>query len=102
MFDRDGQLYLHDRKKGLLVFDYYGAKKNVYQLFNVLDVQVIDKNTITARDTSSLILYKPSTLQLSKFSAFTDQSQFTKITFNSNRVYALNNKGEVEIYLVEK
>lgn len=100
MYDRDGQLYLYDPGKGLLVFDYYGAKKNNYQLLHVSDLQVIDKNTITARDTAHIILYKPATLQLFSFKAFNSQENFKKINFNGNKIYCLNKNGELEIYSV--
>ncbi len=102
MFDRDGQLYLYDPGKGLVVFDYYGAKKNNYQVLHVSDLQVIDKNTITARDSTHIILYKPVTLQLFSFTAFKRQDNFKKIKFNSNKMYCLNKNGEVEIYSVQE
>lgn len=98
MYDRDGQLYLYDAGKGLLVFDYYGAKKNNYQILHFSDVEVIDKNTITARDSSHLLLYKPATLQLFSFSAFNRQDNFRKIKFNGNKIYCLSKKGDLEIY----
>lgn len=101
MYDRDGQLYLYDQGKGLLVFDYYGAKKNNYQILHVSDLQVIDKNTITARDSAHIILYKPATLQLFSFTAFTRQDRFRKIKFNGNKMYCLNKNGELEIYSVQ-
>lgn len=102
MYDRDGQLYIYDPKKGLMVFDYYGAKKNNLQLLHVSDLQVTDKNTIIARDNTHIILYKPATLQLLYFTAFTQQSRFSKINLNRNDMYCLNNKGELEIYSVDK
>lgn len=100
MYDRDGQLYLYDPKKGLLVFDYYGAKKNNFQLLHVSNLQVLDKNTITASDSSHIILYKPATLQLLSFTAFPAQQNFTKISFNGNKIYCLNKNGHLEVYLV--
>ena len=57
MYDRDGQLYLYDFKQGLFVFDYYGGKKNTLQMLQLSDLQVIDKNTITARDSTHIICY---------------------------------------------
>jgi hypothetical protein len=100
MYDRDGQLYLYDPKKGLMVFDYYGAKKNNFQLLHVSDLQVIDKNTITARDSLHIILYKPATLQLLSFTAFSNQQEFTKVSFSGNKIYCLNKRGELELYSV--
>lgn len=98
MYDRDGLLYLYDAKKGLMVFDYYGGKKNNYQLLNLSDLQVLDKNTITARDSSHILLYKPKTFQLFSFKAFKRQDVFVKINFNGNKIYCLTKKGDLEIY----
>jgi hypothetical protein len=98
IYDRDGQLYLYDRKKGLLVYDYYGAQKNNFPLNGLSDVQVIDKNTITARDSSHIILFKPGSLQLLSFTAFKQQSLFTKIHFNGTRILCLSKEGLLSIY----
>ncbi|MCW3107199.1 MAG: hypothetical protein JWQ09_1705 [Segetibacter sp.] len=102
MYDRDGQLYLYDPGKGLLVFDYYGGKKNNFQLLHLMDLQVIDKNTITARDSTNIFLYKPAALQLFSFTAFTDQAVFKKINFNGNLLYCLTKEDELQIYRVLK
>lgn len=99
MYDRDGQLYLYDPKKGLMVFDYYGANKNNFKILHLSDLQVIDKNTITARDNSHILLYKPASLQLFSFTAFSTQVRFAKIKFNGSRIYCLTKNGDVEIYL---
>jgi len=101
IYDTDGQLYLYDPKQGLMIFDYYGGKKNNLQLLHLSDLQVLDKNTITARDSSHIILYKPATLQLYSFTAFPRQEDFIKILFNGNRIYCLNKKGELDLYLVD-
>ncbi|WP_018613115.1 hypothetical protein [Segetibacter koreensis] len=100
MYDRDGQLYLYDPSKGLLVFDYYGAKKNAFQILHLSDLQVLDKNTITARDSTHIILYKPRALQLSSFTAFNTLADFKKIKFNGSKIYCLNKNGTLEIYSV--
>ena len=100
MYDRDGLLYLYDPKKGLLVFDYYGGMKNNYQLLHLSDLQVIDKNTITARNSKDILLYKPATIQLFHFKAFGQQDNFIKINFNGRKIYCLTKKGELEIYRV--
>lgn len=98
IYDRDGQLYLYDRKKGLLVFDYYGALKNNFQLPGISDLQVIDKNTVTGRDSARIVLYKPLTLQLFNFNVSEKLGRFTRVHFTGNQVYALTTTGDVEIY----
>lgn len=100
MCDRDGLLYLYDPKKGLMVFDYYGGKKNNYQLLHLSDLQVIDQSTITARDSSNIILYKPKTLQLLSFKVFQNQNDFSKISFNGMKIYCLSKSGDLQIYSV--
>ncbi|WP_297815690.1 hypothetical protein [Segetibacter sp.] len=102
MYDRDGQLYLYDPSKGLLVFDYYGGRKNNYQLLHLTDLQVIDKNTITGRDSAYIFLYKPTSLQLSSFKAFADQGVFRKINFNGSLLYCLTNNDQLQIFKVVK
>jgi hypothetical protein len=102
LYDRDGQLYLYDPSKGLLVFDYYGGKKNNYQLLQLTDLQVLDKNTITARNSTNIFLYKPTNLQLLSFTAFNDQASFSKINFNGNLLYCLTKNNELQIFKVVK
>lgn len=98
MYDRDGLLYLYDARKGLMVFDYYGGKKNNYQLLHLSDLQVVDRNTITARDSTHIILFKPATFQLLSYKTFQEQNRFIKINFNGSKIYCLTKDGEVEIY----
>lgn len=102
LYDRDGQVYLYDPRKGLLVFDYYGGRKNNFQLLHLTDLQVIDKNTITARDSANIFLYKPTSLQLLSFTAFTDQGIFRKINFNGHLLYCLTKEDELQIFRVLK
>lgn len=100
--DRDGQLYLYDSSKGVLVFDYYGARKNNFQLLHLTNLQVIDKNTITGRDSSYIFLYKPATFQLLSYKAFEDQTVFKKIHFNGNLLYCLNKNNVLQVFTVLK
>lgn len=102
IFDRDGQLYLYDSAKGLLVFDYYGGLKNNLQLLHLLDLQVMDKNTITARDQSNIIIYKPASLQLTAYKVFEDQGQYKKINFKGDILYTLNKNDELQLFKVSK
>ncbi|HEX8460870.1 MAG TPA: hypothetical protein VF623_05555 [Segetibacter sp.] len=102
LYDRDGQLYLYDPAKGLFVFDYYGGKKNNFQILHLTDLQVIDKNTITARNNLQVLLYKPSTLQLFSFRVFDEKQSFKKINFTGSKIYSLDNNGTLKIFSVIK
>jgi hypothetical protein len=98
MYDRDGLVYLYDPSKGLSTFDYYGALKNNIQLKNINDLQVLDRNTITGRDGTQIILYKPATLQLLTFSTSTPLTDVKKLRFDGTRLYALDNAGRLRIF----
>lgn len=98
MFDRDGLLFLYDSEKGLSSFDYYGALKNNIPLKNIQDLQVLDKNTITGRDSSTIILYKPATLQLYNYKISSPLKDYKKIRFNGSRLYALSQDGTLSIF----
>ena len=100
LYDRDGQLYLYDPKKGLFVFDYYGGKKNNFQILQLTDLQVIDKNTITGRNNLRVLLYKPSTLQMFSFKVFDEQESFRKISFIGSNIYSLCDNGTLKIFSV--
>jgi hypothetical protein len=102
LYDKDGQLYLYDPKKGLFIFDYYGGKKNALQLLNLKDLQVIDKNTITARNNLQVLLYKPATLQMFSFKVAEINENFKKISFNGNNLYCLSNEGYLKIFLATR
>lgn len=102
LFDRDGQLYMYDAKLGLMVFDYYGAKKNILPLVNYANLQVIDKNTITATDSSHFVLYKPELFQLYTFSFAPGLERFSKINFNGRFIYCLSDGKGIEVYEVKK
>lgn len=98
MYDRDGFVFLYDSTKGLSSFDYYGALKNNIQLKNISDLQVIDKNTVTGRNSTHIILYKPATLQLYSFRVSTPLEEYKKIRFNGTRLYGLTKNGDLRIF----
>lgn len=100
MYDRDGQLYMYDEMKGLIVFDYYGGRKNVFPITQYKDVQVIDKKTITGRDTNYIMVYKPSLLQIFSYKVLYNLKGFSKINFNGSRLYCLDKNNRLEIYQV--
>ena len=101
MYDRDGQLYMYDSARGILVFDYYGAYKKTIPLTHVKDIQVIDKNNIVARDNSHLLLYKPATFQSFSYTAFSNLHEFRKVIFNGSDIYALTKTGSLAVYQVK-
>ncbi len=101
MYDRDGLVYLYDPKTGLSAFDYYGALKSNIPLKNISDLQVIDKNTITGRDSSHILVYKPAALQLYQYRFSRPVHEFTKIHFTAKHLYGLSKNGDLEIYNIQ-
>lgn len=102
MYDREGQLYMYDPAQGMFVFDYYGAKRNLWSLLHLSDVQVLDKNTISGSDSTGIMLYKPSSFILQSYHVFDDQKRFKKINFNNNKIYGLTYDGMLEVYAIVK
>ena len=98
MYDRDGQLYLYDPLKGLLIFDYYGAQRSNIALKGVADLLVINRDFITGRQAERFLFYKPSSLQLSYYKTSLPMSAIKKIRFSSGRLFALTNSGAFQIF----
>ncbi|TDH24088.1 hypothetical protein EXU57_16545 [Segetibacter sp. 3557_3] len=98
MYDRDGQVYLYDRQRGLLIFDYYGAQKNNIALKQVLDLQVADKNFVSGRLNNRILLYRPSMLQLNYYDVSPPLVDVKKIAFSNGRLCVLTNAGSLRIY----
>ncbi len=98
MYDRDGQVYLYDPKRGLLIFDYYGAQKNDIALKEVSDLQVADKNFISGRLNNRIMLYRPSTLQINYFEVSPALTGVKKLAFNNGKLCVLTTSGSLRIY----
>ncbi len=86
IYDRDGFLYLYDANHGLYVFDYYGALKNTYKLLRYAEVQVLDKNTIVAKDSSRFVVLQPALLQMA---AYRFPVVCSKMFIQNNLLYCL-------------
>jgi hypothetical protein len=100
IYDKDGQLYLYDPKKGLYIFDYYGGFKNKISLLGLKDFQVLDKNSMTGNTSTTLYMYKPAGLQLLSFKALPNLKDKKKIIFAQNRIYVLNSKNMLEVHAI--
>ncbi len=98
MFDRDGLLYLYDSSKAIFVFDYYGALKNSLAIKGYTNLQVIDKNTITALYKKEIVVYKPTTLQQFTFLLPANVNNFKQLHFTNSKLYVLTNKQMVDVY----
>lgn len=98
IFDRDGQLYLYDSARGLLVFDYYGALKHYYKIPGLAELQIVDKNSIIGRDTTGFVLYQPATLQVQPISIPLPAANYKRLQYRGTKLYVLGNNGRLQVY----
>ena len=86
--DQNGFVYVYDSKKGMLVFDYYGALKTRVAILGWKDVQVIG-NSIFGRKDSSLLYYETGSLQLKTMILPKEIQESTKMIVTPGYLYFL-------------
>lgn len=101
LFDRDGLLYLVDANRGIIVLDYYGAKKNKWDFKGITNAEVIDRNTILISDNKNTYLFKPAFLQQIRLVGLPDSSNCNKLSFYNGHVYCLRPDGKLAIYQLQ-
>jgi hypothetical protein len=94
--DQDGFLYLYDKYKGVYVFDYYGALKNIFSLTGYDNFNAVGK-FITGTRHDSLMRYQPSNLLMQEVKLPENFRQAQSILFTATKAYALK-KNELDIY----
>lgn len=96
IYDEGGLLYLYDKNKGVLVFDYYGSLKNRIPFTGCDNFTVVGKYLFGTRN-DSLLRYQPSTFLSQQVALPPAFRQADAIHFTSTKAYALK-KDELEIY----
>ena len=94
--DQDGFLYLYDKHKGVYVFDYYGALKNIFSLTGYDNFRAVGK-FITGTRNDSLMRYYPANLLLQEVRLPEAFRKAQSILFTATKAYALK-KDELDIY----
>ncbi|HET6765895.1 MAG TPA: hypothetical protein VFH08_00805 [Chitinophagaceae bacterium] len=94
--DQDGFLYLYDKNKGVYVFDYYGALKNIFSLTGYDNFRAVGK-FITGTRHDSLMRYYPANLLLQEVRLPEAFRKAQSILFTATKAYALK-KDELDIY----
>lgn len=94
--DQDGFLYLYDKNKGVYVFDYYGALKNIFSLTGYDNFRAVGK-FITGTRNDSLMRYYPANLLLQEVRLPEAFRKAQSILFTATKAYALK-KDELDIY----
>lgn len=94
--DQDGLLYLYDKNKGVYVFDYYGALKNIFSLPGYSNFKAVGK-FITGTRNDSIMRYHPGNLMMQELKLPVSFKNVQSILFTSTKAFALK-KDELEIY----
>jgi hypothetical protein len=94
--DQDGLLYLYDRTKGVYVFDYYGALKNIFSITGYNNFRTVGK-FITGTRNDTLMRYQPSNLLFQEVKLPESFRKAQSILFTATKAYALK-KDELEVY----
>jgi len=96
--DQNGFVYVYDPKKGMFVFDYYGALKTKIALLDWKDVQVIG-NSIFGRKDSSLLYYETGSLQLKTIILPKEIQESTKMIVTPGYLFFLTQQGILKFTL---
>ncbi len=88
IIDRDGFVYLYDPKKGLYIFDYYGAFKNKLTFLNWKDFTVTGK-TIYGFDDKYFYTYVTNSLNLRQYAMPLSFKKYTALKVGNNKLYLL-------------
>jgi hypothetical protein len=86
--DRDGFVYLYDPKKGMYVFDYYGAFKNKLTFLNWKDFTVYSKN-IYGFDDKYFYNYTTNSLSLQQYAMPLSFKNYGSLKVGNNKLYLL-------------
>jgi hypothetical protein len=96
--DQNGFVYVYDPKKGMFVFDYYGALKTKIALLDWKDVQVIG-NSIFGRKDNSLVYYETGSLQLKTIILPKEIQESTKMIVTPGYLFFLTQQGILKFTL---
>lgn len=89
--DRDGFVYMYDPKKGVYVFDYYGAFKNRLPFLNWKNIAVIEKN-LYGFDETDLYSYNLGSLDLKRYPLPKVFKNYSQLKVSGNKIYFLRDK----------
>ena len=98
IIDRDGFVYLYDPKKGMYVFDYYGAFKNKLTFLNWKDFTVNGKN-IYGYDDQYFYIYITNTLDLKQYTLPPAFRNYGALKIGNNKLYLLKDN-YLQIYSI--
>ena len=99
IIDTNKKLYLYNKQKGLIVFDYYGALKNKYTILELENIK-IENDELIGFDKQNLLRYNLNLLKSStqKISIVLDVAR--KISVQNNTLFYLK-KDALEVYEIK-
>jgi len=99
IIDANGLLYLYDKKKGWLVFDYYGTFKRRIDVINREDVQIFN-NQIIAHDSAYFYYYNTKTFSEVRMRPDINLSAAVKVQQTLNKIFVLQKDG-LSVYSIK-
>ena len=99
ILDRDGFVYLYDPKKGVYVFDYYGAFKNRLPFLNWKNIAVIEKN-LYGFDETDLYSYSLGTLDVKRYPLPKEFKNYTSLKVGGNKIFFLKDN-RLQVYMLQ-
>lgn len=101
IIDNNGFVYLYDAKQGWLIFDYYGAFKQIIPQAGLKNIQVI-KNELYGFDSlQNIHRYNASTFKEIIYHFQTTIAGIIKFHISINNLYALNKDGLYNFLIAE-
>jgi hypothetical protein len=96
IIDRDGYVYLYDKRKGIYVFDYYGSFKNKLTFPGWTGMEVIGK-TIYGFDAGHLYKYVPPLPDLTTYRLPEALEGSRSVRLGNHKIYILKDQ-ELSVY----
>lgn len=98
IIDQNKNLYLYDERKGIYLFDYYGAFKKRIPFTGWKDFLVIN-NQVFGRDQNFLYRYDPQTLKMLDYKMNSTMTNAQKLKITPEYIYVLTQQG-LTIYAI--
>jgi hypothetical protein len=98
LFDESRYVYMYDSVKGVYVFDYYGALKNVVMISHWQNLKVVDKYIFGSK-ADTLYRYDINSFRYDEWTMPQEIKEASVFNFTADKLYALKMKpgGETEI-----
>lgn len=100
LYDQNGFVYIYDSKKGMYIFDYYGALKSKIALLGWRDIEVSGSTILGVKD-STLMTYATGSLQIKTIPLPKDAIPSLKMITNASFFYFLTDSAILQYTLTK-